>query len=392
MRDIVFLNFSLLGLIINYSLIYWIVLISRILVNKRLKVDRKIIYINWVVLIFAIFSVINAERIDVAINGVIYGGIIPYAIFLVISNIVENRRDIHLVLNTIFVVMLIHSLTTIILETQNIIYIALENERFSGIFTNSNQLAVLLVIAILIALYLNYQKFNTVYVVGIGVFIFLLLVTGSRGALLSLLVGMCLFLITIPITLKRLILFCVYALLIIPFILNASYLAEFSTTMSRFLDQGLNTPRVMIWDLTLEYINENNYMLWGTGIGNYYYNTFGQTGWTSAHNSLLNLATTLGVIGSVLYHYIIISHIKFKAIIKKDTLKVLPLVLLISVLFFMNFVAYELVLFRRYDEILMNMNTNGIVTHLWILLGLSTVINKYEKDQNIGSRQDHYFK
>jgi hypothetical protein len=112
-------------------------------------------------------------------------------------------------------------------------------------------------------------------------------------------------------------------------------------------------------------------------MGNFVYSLFPYVHEASAHNSLLHLAATIGVFGSFLYHYIIIYSINLKNIIFKiNKIRIIPQIILFSILVSMLTGGFQPLMYGQANLILygidpLSMNTHLINTYLWIFVAFS---------------------
>jgi len=138
----------------------------------------------------------------------------------------------------------------------------------------------------------------------------------------------------------------------------------------------------MIWENTIEYIKNNNLIFIGVGIGNYYYNEV--VAWsTNAHSAFLNISSEIGVVGAVLYHYILVLQVRFMSFFsKKNIFIVFPSIILIVLLIYINIVGYEIIhSATREVEKIKSVNTHIVTIYLWLILGIAYSVNRIPKNK-----------
>ena len=375
--------------LLNYNLLFVAVFFIKIVKEKGWvirKIDGKFIISMFCCIILSIISIRNSTFIYLAVNGVLYGLLVPFIFFLIVVNMLRTEYDVKIMYEVIFIKLLFHIIFVLLLEGTDLIYVGFGGERYTGIFGNSLFLAPLIIIFCLISLYNNFYSNRIIYIVAyvIGVFTFLFL--GSRGALICFSIAMILWIFSIPKYNKTLTKFLLVITVSIIVLLNIdirSILENYQfITLSRTYYKGLvDSTRYMIWESTIEYIKNNNLIFMGVGIGNYYYNEV--VAWsTSAHSAFLNMSSEIGVVGAVLYHYILVSQIRFMSFFsKKNIFIVFPSIILIVLLIYINVVGYEIIYHLREVEKIKSVNTHIVTIYLWLILGIAYSVNRISKNK-----------
>lgn len=179
--------------------------------------------------------------------------------------------------------------------------------------------------------------------------------------------------------LKRKIAFYYISVIILVFFIidfTSSKLFLGNITMFRLYEEGFDTERYNIWMNTINYIIDNKLFFKGVGKGNFVYSTFPYVHASSAHNSLLHLAATIGVFGSFLYHYIIIYSINLKNIIFKiNKTRIIPQIILFSILVSFLTGGFQPLIYSQGDILYgidpLSMNTHLMNTYLWLFIAFS---------------------
>lgn len=380
-------DFSLYGFLINYSFLFVFVLFIKIL-NSNKKTIRKSSYkislSFFLVLLAATISMLYTKNIYISVNGIIYGLVIPFLVYFIIISIVRRKNDIITIYEGIVLSILIYNIANYILENTIMAVSAIGEGRFAGIFGNPNFYAPILSISCLLSLYLLHHfhktegKYRKIYLISFSFSFYLMLLAGTRSGFISLLLGILLFLMQLPNTPKKLIialfsiisfsLFFLYFDLVSMF-QNSSFVL-FRRLSLLYLDE-YNNPRIKIWNDALSYIKDNLLVFRGVGFGVPMYEEIGRS---TPHNSFLHLSMTIGVIGSVLYHYIIVKSISFGRLIKKNLSLNISGIIILVLLVQMNVAGYRILLYpvTEYNP---SMNFLLDVIYLWVFIGISNVSN-----------------
>ena len=374
--------------LLNYNLLFVGVFFIKIVKEKGWvirKIDGKFIISIFCCIILSIISIHNATFIYLAVNGVLYGLLVPFVFFLIVVNMLRTEYDVKIMYEVIFINLLFHVVFTFLLEGTDLIFIGFLEERYTGIFGSSLHLAPLVIIFCLISLYNNFYSNRIIYIVAYVIGVYLLLFVGSRGALMCFSIAMILWIFSIPKynkTLMKFLLVITVSIIVLFNIDIQSILESYKfITLSRAYYKGLDSARYMIWKSTIEYIKNNNLIFMGVGIGNYYYNEI--VAWsTSAHSAFLNISSTIGVMGAVLYHYILVSQIRFMSFFtKKNIFFVLPSIILIVLLIYIDIVGYETIYHLREAEKIKSVNTQIETIYLWLILGIAYSVNRIPKNK-----------
>jgi len=375
-------------ILLNYNLLFVAVFFIKIVKEKGWvirKIDGKFIISIFCCIILSIISIHNATFIYLAVNGVLYGLLVPFVFFLIVVNMLRTEYDVKIMYEVIFINLLFHIIFVLLLEGTDLIYVGFGGERYTGIFGNSLHLAPLIIIFCLISLYNNFYSNRIIYIVAyvIGVFIFLFI--GSRGALICFSIAMILWIFSIlkyNKVLPKFLLVITVSFIVLLNIDIRSILKNYQfITLSRAYYEGLDSLRYMIWGSTIEYIKNNNLIFMGVGIENYYYNEV--VAWsTSAHSAFLNISSEIGVVGAVLYHYILVTQIRFMSFFsKKNIFIVFPSIILIVLLIYINIVGYETIYHLRELERIKSVNTHIVTIYLWLMLGIAYSVNRISKNK-----------
>lgn len=368
--------------LINYSFVFLFVFLVKIIFNQRKikKVKFQILFSFWCIMLFSIISIINSKNVFIAINGITYGLIIPFMVFLIIINILRDKKDIILICETIVLSLLFYNILSFVLENTELLFVGFRGKGVEGIFGNPNFYTHPLVVSSLLSMYLIYYYkktqviSKTLYFSTFCLSFFLLLMTGSRGGIIIFFVASWLFFYQIFRLNQKFLLLSIFVtvLIWITFYIDIfKFLQKYELfTISRILSKGLETGRINIWLRSYDFILAKELFFSGIGMGVLMYEEIGSA---SPHNSFLYLSATIGVMGSILYHYILISSINIKSLLTQNINKNIPGIITLSSFIYMNVVGYRILLYR-YSNLYSSgfaLNTNIYVIYLWIFVGVS---------------------
>lgn len=376
------IDISIMGILINYSIIYISIIIFRS--RKTLFFNYKTIFVLILLMVFGLISSLYSSQLYISINGLIYGLLQPFLLYLILKNKTSSIEEIHFFIDGSIFIFVVLNAFFFILAIIGIIGVDVFDSRYSGLVNSPNTFAPW---ALLITFFIVYRIFSSsnffIKVINFSFFIFsivLILLSGSRASLLILVFGLLLlFLIyamhmkNIKHFLKLLIQSSVISLFVISIFLIIGSNLDF-ITINRFEELGFYSGRIEIWEDTLDYIISKKLYFNGLGMGNFLFATYNIFGRSTPHNSILNMAVSIGLIGSIIYHIFIIFHLKIH-IKNKETL--IFNVIIIILMIFMIFVTFEPMYFNRqseifrFDDVLFrSMNTNIYVLYLWSILGM----------------------
>jgi len=374
--------------LINYSFVFLFVFLVKIIFNQRKikKVKFQVLFSFWCIVLFSIISIINSKNIFIAINGITYGLIIPFMVFLIIINILKDKKDIILICEAIVLSLLFYNIFSFVLEDTELLLVGFGSERARGIFGNPGFYTPLLMVSSLLSMYLIYYYkatqgiYKTLYFSTFCLSIFLLLMTGSRGGIICFFVVLYLFFYQIFRLNKKYLLLTIFiaVLISITFYIDISKFLQASklVAMSRFLNKGLETARLNIWLLSYDFILDKELFFSGIGMGVLMHQ---EIGWTTPHNSFLYLSATIGVMGSILYHYILISSINIKNLLIQNINKNISSIIVLSIFIWMNIAGYRILLYRysaTYPYLTdFSLNVHIGVIYLWIFVGVSYFVS-----------------
>ena len=375
-------NIVIFPFLINYSFVFLFIFLVKIIFNQRKikKVKLQVLFSFWCIMLFSIISIINSKNVFNAINGITYGLIIPFMVFLIIINILKDKKDIILICEAIVLSLLFYNIFSFVLENTVLLYVDFGEVSARGIFGNPNFYAPLLMVSSLLSMYLIYYYkttqgvFKTLYFSAFCLSMYLLLMTGTRGGMIGFFVSLWLFFYQIfRLNMKYLLLSIFITVLIsITFYIDIFKFLQASelVAISRFLSQGLKTERLSIWLLSYDFILAKGLFFSGIGMGLLMYE---EIGWSCSHNAFLYLSATIGVIGSILYYYILISSINIKSLLKRNINKNIPGIIVLSNFIYINIVGYQILLYNYYDPHLgdSSLNVHIYVIYLWIFVGVS---------------------
>ncbi len=380
-REFLFFNLYNL-LIINYNLVFICVFLYKVILlnNLRLKLcNHKIIFAFFGCLILSVISIFDAKNAFLAFNGVIYGLLIPFVLFIIVLNIIKDKKNLFLCYDAFIIAALFFNILTFILEFTNIILpdFGLEHARIEGIFVNPGHYGVLQLCAGSLSLFLLTKRLNIIYLISFASSITAMLLSGSRAYFISFIIFCILYIHQMGLK-RKIASYYISVIILVFFIIDftSSKLFLDNITMFRLYEEGFNTNRYNMWMNTINYIIDNKLFFKGVGKGNFAYSLFPYVHAASAHNSLLHFAATIGVFGSFLYHYIIIYSINLKNIIFKiNKTRIIPQIILFSIL--VSFLAggFQPLMYWQ-NHILygidpVSMNTHLMNTYLWLFIAFS---------------------
>lgn len=387
-------DFSIGPVIINTTLIATIIFLIRIIIlNKsKLRIDKTTSILFFIVVLFANISLFYTSEFVLSFNGIIYGLLIPYMISLFIINIIKNKKDLMQIYDVIIYCILFYNILSYIMEITNFFSMQeKKSTRFSGIFANPNFYSPVLVVSILMCIYLFlYYKENAgsikIRYILMGIFsLYILLLTGTRSGLVILGFGLIIFFMKLKITFQKLLLIEILVVGILIFllffnirdILTNSNLVIFQR-ISLLLEEGFTNDRYSIWIKAINYIRNNFLLFRGIGFG---VMTYEQIGWTTPHNSFLYLTMTIGLLGSILYHIIIISKINLKCLFSRGLDDSFSSIILLALLANMLINGYRILIIREPDLPMASLGVHFDVILLGIFIGVSySLNNKYESE------------
>ena len=378
-----FLFFNLYNLlIINYNLVFICIFLYKVILlnNLRLKLcNYRIIFAFFGCLIMSVISIFDAKNAFIAFNGVIYGLLIPFVFFTIVLVIIKDKKNLFLCYDAFIITALFFNILTLILEFTDLIFPRFGNVQIVGIFENAGFYGVLQLCVGSISLFLLTERLNIIYLISFVSSIAGILLSGERSIFMSFIIFCVLYIYQMG--LKRKIAFYYISVIILVFFIidfTSSKLFLGNITLFRLYEEGFdNTPRYKIWMGTINYIIDNKLFFKGVGMGNFVYSLFPYVHEASAHNSLLHLAATIGVFGSFLYHYIIIYSINLKNIIFKiNKIRIIPQIILFSILVSMLTGGFQPLMYDQANLILygidpLSMNTHLMNTYLWIFVAFS---------------------
>lgn len=381
-------NFTLHPIVINYISVVMLILIISFLHShkKNIRINYKTSLIFSAVLTIAIISLLNSKNVYITTNGILYGLIVPFLVYFLTINLVRKKRDMIVLYQGIVISLFIYNIVNYILEGTLLGH----SNRLSGIFGNPNFYAPILLVSAFLSLFLlyyfkvNQKKISIIYLMSFILSLYLLLSVGSRTVFVTFLIGLILFYFQLPNTNKKI---TVPLILSIAFIIGFMYFdlgsivqdSSFSTIKRLLLtyETGLSNARSEIWSDSLNYIIENNLMITGVGFGVL---LFDEIGWTTSHNSFLYLSMTIGIIGSILYHYIIIKNINISRLFKRNLDMNISGIIIVILFIQMSITGYRILLYST-SEIQPNMSVHLDVIYLWLLIGISSASRSFRNNE-----------
>ena len=215
--------------------------------------------------------------------------------------------------------------------------------------------------------------------------------TGSRGALI-------LFFLSMPLMIRYLIKskkvtwisFVCAIFLCAVFLANSDIVSKANqlSVYKRFNILGLNLGRSMIWQNSVDLIKNERLFFSGLGAGVLLYDT--PVGSSDAHNSFLSLAITIGLMGSLLYLYILIRACNLKFLMdRKNLCRSFPGILALTSIVYMNTIGARIVRYEEFEGILLNINTSLEIILLWLIMGVSYIIRKERMLENLATNHEN---
>lgn len=373
-----FLVLFIVNITINYHLIFWIIFFLKSIYDKKNKkfiikhVDAKFYFGFFILLFTSIFSILYSKNIIFAMNGVIYGIIVPFLIFLSLVNVIEYKTQIEDIYRSFNFTFLLYNIFTLIVSLSSFLLPGMK-KRVIGVFTNPNNVMYAQIIVIGISLYFLHYKKEKKYLFHLLISIMIVISTGTRSAvvliiLFSLIYGKRYF--------KNLKVFILVNLIVIIttmiLLFYWEYIFNNISLFNRFTKKGFESGRFLAWRKTIDFmINENLYFR-GIGIGNY--NLFNISSLIHAHNSFLQLTINIGLLSSLIYHFLIISQIKFLNVVKKNNLFYnLPRIIILTIIIYLNISSFVPLVVRP-DVNLLDISVRSI--YLWVFLTITYLVNK----------------
>jgi hypothetical protein len=370
-----FININIFSISLNFTLIFWLILFSKTIIDcdfKIKKIDFKFYLIYFIIFFSSILSLINSKNIPIAINGVLYGVIVPIIIILTIFNNINKNKDIEDIYKLFSLVFLIYNIFTFLVSFSTFFLPQISN-RVIGVFNNPNDVVFVQIIVVAISIYFILYRYHKIYYLNLFISIAIILMSGSRSSIVILIV---LFLIFIRRYIKSIKTFVsVNVSLLIVFIIVIFYndfIINNFILINRFLYKGLDSARFSTWQESIFFIIDNDLYFLGIGIGNYSF--FNISDLVHAHNSLLQIATTIGCFSSLLFHYLIVSKVKFKKIILRANLFYnLPSIIILTFLVFVNINSLTFI-DGNFDII--SITTNLRLIYLSIFVSIAYFVNE----------------
>jgi len=371
------------GVLINWTLIHMIIIIYKFRYIPKIRFHFNLVTITviFIIIFSSIFSITNSLQSYVALNSILYGFILPIFIYYYFRNraITKNFLDDFLDISILSFVIL--NLVFISFALLGLIGVDIYDSRYSGFVNSPNTFAPwALIILSFIFMRIKQNKFSLLYLFSMVFTIFLILLTGTRAALILMSLILMYFTVfknlTSIFSIIKWILYFSLFYLVLTFIVND---VMDLLVFQRYVEYGFSSGRIEIWKQSIEYISSKNYYFYGTGMGNFLFSTYSTIGRSTPHNSILNLAVSIGLISSVLYHVFIVSHlINNKSSRASFDYKFIILIILA----YMVFETFEPMYFDRQDpalflvnDIMINsMNTNIYVILSWAILGISSKV------------------
>lgn len=212
--------------------------------------------------------------------------------------------------------------------------------RFAGLYNDPNYYAVNLLLALVLLVFLYYQgDVSSVVVAGLAVpFVYFAGITGSKSALLMLAFPIGLFAWTC-IKKRKYFLVLIGAFIVIvgvAMVLNGRITA-FNTTLDRITRSdktlvGMTSNRSTLWENYLSFLTNNiGKLIIGNSVGIYYLDGL------ATHNTYLDLPYQLGILGTILFGYIM--HSAYVTIVqphKKNLLNYAGILCILIMYFFLS--------------------------------------------------------
>ena len=231
------------------------------------------------------------------------------------SNLIKTERQIIIIFKSIMICAVV--LIVLIVSFYGIT--SLTSERMSNELLNANTAGRVCASAFFIALFMWYKYKKNIYLVLMAIYLTMLFLTGSKGALLQMVINLIAFLILkdqkqwkkfVKNVLKICILgFIMYQLVMnIPMFYNiiGQRLMIFLETLVGTRDlsnSGLSTiSRSQYMLLGLELFSDKPIMGYGLDMYRYYNPDF-----TYAHSTIIEIAADLGIVGLILFYYPVVA-------------------------------------------------------------------------------------
>jgi hypothetical protein len=367
----------------SFSFIFLNLILFKYLIKHKKKIKIKIDVINLIFLmtIFSLISLFNAHHFHIAVNGIIYTLLVPLLLNIVLINIIKDKNDLFFLIKSINFTLFVYNFITFSLSISNSIFSVFSSNRIYGLYMNPVYFGFAQIISAAASLFLIFKYSNIFYKITFILSLIGVFYSGSRGAIISVLV-VCLILLNLYIKsfdMKFIIFNISIILLAIILLIGPNYI-DFTNIqgISRFLEKGVESARYTIWKDSINYIMNNNLFVWGIGLGNFLYTTYDEIGWSSAHNSFLQMSTTIGFIGALFFHMFILFKINIiNILLKKDIYSNFTGVVILGIFIYMNVVGFVPVFFARYDPLnFRTMDINFVSFFLWFFIALSYKIKK----------------
>lgn len=350
-RLIIFLHFIVVtnATLQNIRMIYWssigliILSIFWYITTSRFKVSS---YIIWVFLLFLIItlSTLWAFEKDFAIEGV-KSIILTYPIFILLSLIIKDEKDIYSILNIFLLSQLINAIYIIFILDFSTIGVTRVGADSLGDEWNANRIGLLMAFSAFASLnVMKYKKGNlkkTSYLLLVLLFSLFTLITGSRKALMVLLFTIGLFYVFNSENKKvlRLLIVVTSTLSLIYIIMNIPSLynvlgSRIDGMIAQFTGQGIVDRSTSVRFRMIEYGTEliRNKPFLGYGINNFRPLYGRVTGWyTYSHNNYIEILIGIGVIGAIVY-YLSYVYIIRNTLRRKEPLSVFALISVVSIM------------------------------------------------------------
>lgn len=377
--------------ILNYHMIFLILFAFKILIFKNnflinYSYLKEIIYFCFGAC-FVLFSIFNAESQFMAINGLLYMVFFPLLIIYISNYVGEMDKKVneHLVYKMMIFSLLFYSIISVLMSLGISGFSGFESSsgRVLG-FYSGNMLGLNQIIIIGLSLQF-YNVFNErKYLFIILVSLLIALMTGSRGSLvLNIMLIILYYILHLKFLDKKFIIRISVIILVLIFSIIVFNSFFDLIGYNRLLESGFKSARFETWSNSIDYILEHNLFFKGIGVGNYMLSAYGEISYlTSAHNAFLHIAIEIGVIGSLVYFFVVCKNM-FVLKLNKSNL-FLRLLLFIIFLFIMGVGAETL----KYDRSALllngwnvsNLDLNIRFVYLWLIVGLISSNNKSKYD------------
>ena len=377
---------------INYSFIFISFLFYRILKRRKISISIEHILLFFIVLFFSILSTLSSKNYLITINGIVYGLILPFIIYIIVLNIVKRKEDIINILECIVFSLFFYNIFNVLVEFAGIVTGAFGNQRISGIFGNANFYSPILIVSTLVSLFLilyyrkTYRLYKPIFIATFVLSVFLLLSIGSRGSFIFFVLGSLLVIAQYITSINKKIFIFLFMLIVI----STLYLTiDFSTFLQEsnfatfkrlyyFQDSSFEEPRLMIWKNAIDFIVTENTLFRGTGFGILMYEEIGRS---TPHSSPLHLAISIGIFGSLAYHILIVYSIYTGRHLKNIITINIVSIVIIALMLNMVFSGYRILLYIPDGNITIpSMNAHLDVILLWVFIGIANASNKINQN------------